>query len=93
MSTDITSLGLVEVRGYVCAIEVADAMIKSSNVRIFAQLTLNPGLVTIVVEGDLGACEAAVAVGADIARGRGALVSVLLKGKPDSAIEALLKRI
>ncbi len=93
MNTHITSIGLVEVKGFISAVEVADAMIKSSEVRIYTYLKLNPGLITIVVEGDLGACESAVDAGARVATNRGTLVSVLVKGKPDAAIESLLRKM
>src|SRR5690554_4706013 len=87
---NIQSLGFVEVRGAANAIAVADAMIKSSNVRILTESRLDPGQVTIIVEGDLGACHAAVEIVAEVARQHDALVAVLLKGKPDPAIETFL---
>lgn len=87
----IESLGFVEVRGAANAIAVADAMIKASNVRILSESRLDPGQVTIIVEGDLGACHAAIDIGAEVARQNNCLVGVLLKGKPDAAIEALFQ--
>ncbi|RJF92056.1 BMC domain-containing protein [Noviherbaspirillum saxi] len=91
MNARITSLGFVEVKGLSCAIAVADAMLKSSSVCLYAQMQRDPAQITIVVEGDLGACDAAVTAGAEVARGLDALVGVLVKGKPDIAIEALLR--
>jgi ethanolamine utilization protein EutK len=87
----IRSLGFVEVKGYVSAIAVADAMVKTSNIKIMMDAKLDPGQVTIVVEGELGACEAAVSAGAEVARRFGSLVGVLVKGKPDRAIEDLVR--
>lgn len=88
----IESLGFVEVRGAANAIAVADAMVKASNVRILSESRLDPGQVTVVVEGDLGACHAAVEVGAEVARRHNCLIGVLLKGKPDPAVEALFHK-
>lgn len=85
----IESLGFVEVRGAANAIAVADAMLKASNVRVLSESRLDPGQMTVIVEGDLGACQAAIEVGAEVARRNNCLVGVLLKGKPDPAIEAL----
>lgn len=85
----IESLGFVEVRGAANAIAVADAMLKASNVRVLSESRLDPGQVTVIVEGDLGACQAAIEVGAEVAQRNHCLVGVLLKGKPDPAIEAL----
>lgn len=88
----IVSLGFVEVRGASNAIAVADAMVKASNVRILSESRLDPGQVTVVVEGDLGACHAAIEAGAEVARKHDCLVSTLLKGKPDIAIERLFEK-
>lgn len=87
----IESLGFVEVRGAANAIAVADAMLKASNVRILSESRLDPGQVTVIVEGDLGACQAAIEIGAEVARRSDCLIGVLLKGKPDPAIEALFQ--
>ncbi len=88
---NIESLGFVEICGAVASIVVADAMVKASQVRILSESRLDPGLLTIVVEGDLGACVAAVEAGARAARAQGCLVATLVKGKPDPAIEALFQ--
>ena len=55
----IDSLGLLEVYGLASGIEAADAMLKSANVRILNYEMLIPGMITLVVEGDLASCRAA----------------------------------
>ncbi|MBV8470473.1 MAG: BMC domain-containing protein [Burkholderiaceae bacterium] len=82
----LKSLGFVEVRGLAHAIVTADAMVKSAGVRIRVQQQVDPGLMTIVVEGDLGACEAAVEAGVAVARLHEALVAALVKGRPDDSL-------
>ena len=54
----INSLRLLEVRGLVAGVEAADAMLKSARVRLLRAHQVNPGLITLVVEGDLAACRA-----------------------------------
>ena len=71
----IDALGLLEVRGLACGIEAADAMLKAASVRLLRQAVTNPALVTLVVEGDLAACRAALDAGAALATRRGCLVS------------------
>ncbi|MGU0017167.1 BMC domain-containing protein [Escherichia coli] len=59
----INALGLLEVDGMVAAIDAADAMLKAANVRLLSHEVLNPGRLTLVVEGDLAACRAALDAG------------------------------
>ena len=56
----INALGLLEVEGMVAAIDAADAMLKAANVRLLSHEVLDPGRLTLVVEGDLAACRAAL---------------------------------
>ena len=47
----INALGLLEVDGMVAAIDAADAMLKAANVRLLSHEVLDPGRLTLVVEG------------------------------------------
>jgi ethanolamine utilization protein EutK len=80
----IDSLGLLEVRGLVAGIEAADAMLKSARVRLLRQHQVNPGLITLVVEGDLAACRASVDAGVAAAGRIGEVVSQRVIGAPDA---------
>jgi ethanolamine utilization protein EutK len=75
--------GFLEVKGLAVAIEVADAMLKSANVRIVKQIKTNPALITLVVEGDIGSCRAAVDAGRSLALRFNALVSEKVIGRPE----------
>jgi ethanolamine utilization protein EutK len=86
----IDAFGLVEVRGLVAAIEAADAMLKTASVRLIRQHQINPGLITLVVEGDLGACRAAVDAGVAAAARLGEVVSRLEIGRPDGDTETMI---
>ena len=55
--------GFIETRGLTAAIEAADAMVKAAKVSIIKQQKIGGALVTILVEGELGACQSAVAAG------------------------------
>ena len=74
------SLGLVEVRGLSCAIEVADAMVKAANVVLEA--ARGNGMMTVKVRGDVGAVRAAVEAGKVTASSYGALVSAHVIARP-----------
>ena len=78
----INALGYVEVRGLAAAIETADAMLKCAEVRLLRQLLRDPMQTTIIVEGSLGACRAAVDAGQAAATRMDAFVAGLVMGRP-----------
>ncbi len=78
----INSLGYVEVRGLAAAIETADSMLKCAEVRLLRQLLRDPAQITLTVEGQLGACRAAVDAGQACAMRLGAFVSCQVLGRP-----------
>jgi len=53
------ALGMVETKGYVGAVEAADAMVKSANVSLVGKERIGAGYVTVMVRGDAGAGKAA----------------------------------
>lgn len=58
------ALGIIETVGLAAAIEAADAAVKSANVTLIGyELTKGGGMVTIKLEGDVGAVKAAVEAG------------------------------
>ena len=92
-STTVEALGLVETRGFIAAIEAADAMVKAANVTLLGKEKTGSGLVTILVRGDVGAVKAAVEAGIEAARRVGELVSIHVIPKPDQDTETILRRI
>ena len=86
----INSLGLLEVFGMASSIDAADAMLKSANVRIINHEVVIPGMVTIVVEGDLAACRAAVDAGVAAANRTGRVIGSKVIGRPDDDTEWLI---
>jgi microcompartment protein CcmL/EutN len=65
------ALGLIETKGYIGAVEAADAMVKSANVTLLGYVKVGAGLVTVLVQGDVGAVKAAVDAGAVAAQAAG----------------------
>ena len=51
---DTNSLGMIETKGLVGAIEAADAMVKSANVQLVGKEQVGGGLVTVMVRGGSG---------------------------------------
>ncbi|ENO85523.1 BMC domain-containing protein [Thauera linaloolentis] len=86
----IDALGFLEVRGLVAAIEAADAMLKAADVKLIRQHQVDPRFITLVVEGDLAACRAAVDAGKAAAARLGEVVSRLEIGRPDADTETMV---
>lgn len=86
------SLGLVETRGLVGAVEAADAMLKAANVTLVGKEQVGGGLVAVLVRGDVGAVKAATDAGAAAAAKVGELVSVHVIPRPHQETEAILPK-
>ncbi len=84
------ALGLIETRGFVGAVEAADAMVKAADVKLMSKETVGAGLVTVMVRGDVGAVKAAVDAGAAAAKRVGELVSVHVIPRPHNDVEGIL---
>lgn len=84
------ALGLVETKGLVGAIEAADAMTKSANVRLIGYEKIGSGLVTVMVRGDVGAVKAAVDAGAVAAEKVGQVISQHVLPRPHKDTEKIL---
>ncbi len=65
-------------------------MAKAANVRLVSRQGIGAGLVTVVCEGDLASCQAAVDAGKNAAARVGELVSAHVIARPDKDTEALV---
>lgn len=83
----INALGLLEVSGLTASIEAADAMLKAAQVRLLSQTVTPPGLVTLVIEGDLAACRAALDAGSAAASRLGQVLVRKEMGRPEKDTE------
>ena len=87
---DTNSLGMIETKGLIGAIEAADAMVKSANVQLVGKELAGGGLVTVMVRGDVGAVKAATDAGAAAAEKVGELVSVHVIARPHTEVDNIL---
>lgn len=88
----MSALGLIETRGLIAAIEGADAMVKSANVRILEKTYIGAGLVTISVTGDVAAVKSSIDV-ATVAIARlcgGEIVSSHVIPRPQVGVAEIL---
>ncbi|MBW1720476.1 MAG: BMC domain-containing protein [Deltaproteobacteria bacterium] len=87
------ALGMIETKGLVGAIEAMDTMVKSANIEVLGMKEIGAGLVTVFVEGDVGAVKAALDAGAASVNKIGEIVSVHVIARPsEETLKALPKR-
>ena len=89
---DTNSLGMIETKGLIGAIEAADAMVKSANVQLVGKEQVGGGLVTVMVRGDVGAVKAATDAGAAAAEKVGELISVHVIARPHTEVDVILPK-
>jgi len=80
------AIGLIETRGLVGQIQASDAMLKAANVSLVKQVQIGGGLVTTIIEGDVGSVRAAVDAGASAASKVGELISAHVIPRPDKGL-------
>ncbi len=88
----LEALGMVETKGFIGAVEAADAMVKAANVQLIGKEYIGAGYVTIFVRGDVGAVKAATDAGAAAARRVGELISVHVIPRPHGEVERVLPK-
>ena len=85
------ALGMIELYGYLAAVEALDAALKAANVTRLDVIKVGGGLVTALVEGDVGAVKAAMDASAAAAQRVGRVISVHVIPRPHSDVEHMLK--
>ncbi|MBU3158826.1 propanediol utilization microcompartment protein PduA [Clostridium frigoris] len=86
------SLGMIETKGLIGAIEAADSMVKAANVVLIGYEKIGSGLVTVMVRGDVGAVKAATDAGAAAAKRVGEVISVHVIPRPHTDVEKILPK-
>jgi ethanolamine utilization protein EutM len=87
------ALGMIETKGFVGAVEAADAMVKTAGVLLVGYRNVDGTLISVFVRGDVGAVTAAVEAGKAAARRVSELVAYHVIPMPYPEIEKMLPRI
>ena len=85
------ALGMIEVYGYLTAVEALDSALKAANVSWLGVEKVRGGLVTVLVEGDVGAVKAAMDASAAAAERVGTVISVHVIPRPADDVTRMLK--
>lgn len=91
--SDYKALGGIETFGLVYVLEAADAMEKAADVEIIGYENVASGYISILVSGDVAACEAAVEAGVKAVEKMGAEVySSLVIASPHHDLSKITER-
>jgi len=84
------AIGLIETQGFTAVLEAIDTACKAANVTVLGKEKLGGGYITVIIEGDIAAVEAAVAAGRARVGELGKLIAAHVISRPSPAIMALL---
>ena len=80
------AIGLIETIGMVPALLAADAMLKAGDTELISYENVGSTLVTVIVRGDVAACEAAVKAVEEAAKSIGQLTAQNVMKRPVPAV-------
>ena len=86
----LQALGMIETYGLTASMEAADAMLKAADVELVGCEKIGAGLVTVMVQGDVGAVKAATEAGVEAASRIGEGVSVHVIPRPHGSVGLVL---
>ncbi|QEK11461.1 BMC domain-containing protein [Crassaminicella thermophila] len=87
------ALGLIETFGIVFVLEAADAMCKAADVDLIGFENVASGYISVLVQGDVGACKAAVEAGIKAVEDMNAEVySSVVIASPHQDLEKIISR-
>ncbi|NMM63801.1 BMC domain-containing protein [Clostridium sp. P21] len=86
------ALGLIEVYGYLGAIEAADTALKAANVDLIGCEKVKGGIVTVKIKGDVGAVNSAVQAAEEAAKKISKLISTHVIARPDISTWSIVEK-
>lgn len=86
----MNALGMIETYGYLAAVEALDSALKAANVSLVDTVKVKGGLVTVLIDGDVGAVKAAVDAAAAAAERVGTVVSIHVIQRPAADVKTML---
>lgn len=84
------ALGMIEVYGYLAAVEALDSALKAAQVSLIDVVQVKGGLVTVLFSGDVGAVKASVDASKKAAKRVGQVVSVHVIPHPTEDLARML---
>jgi len=86
------AIGFIETQGYTAVIEAIDTAVKAADVSVLGREKLGGGFITVVIQGDVAAVEAAIAAGKEKVEGLGKLIAAHIIARPSAGVLGLLPK-
>ncbi len=86
------AIGFIETQGYTAVIEAIDTACKSGNVQVIGREKLGGGYITVIIQGDVAAVEAAVEAGKAKVDGLGNLIASHVIARPSEDVLQLIPK-
>lgn len=85
------AIGMVETRSLVAAIQAADTMVKSADVRIVDVNFVGSGVVAVIVSGEVAAVKAAVDNATEVVKNIAEIISTNVIARPHDEVDKILE--
>ncbi|WP_352418361.1 BMC domain-containing protein [Proteiniborus sp.] len=85
------AIGMVETRSLVAAIQAADTMVKSADVRIVDVNFVGSGVVSVIVSGEVAAVKAAVDNATEVVKNIAEIISTNVIARPHDEVDKILE--
>ena len=86
------AIGFIETQGYTAVIQAIDTACKAGNVEVIGREKLGGGYITVILQGDVAAVEAAVEAGKAKVEGLGNLIAAHVIARPSGEVMQLIPR-
>jgi len=84
------ALGMIETRSLVAAIQAADTMVKSADVKIIDLNYVGSGIISVIISGEVAAVQAAVANGRETAEQLAEIISSNVIPRPHEEVSKII---
>lgn len=84
------SIGSIETKGLVAAMQAADTMVKAADVNIVDMDIVGSALVAVIVSGEVAAVNAAVESAREVASQFGEIIATNVIARPHEEVEKML---
>jgi len=86
------AIGFIETQGYTAVIQAIDTACKAGNVEVIGREKLGGGYITVILQGDVAAVEAAIEAGKTKVDGLGNLIAAHVIPRPSGEVMQLIPR-
>ncbi len=84
------AIGIFETQGLTAVLQATDAMLKAANVELVGKEKIGAAYVTVVIQGDVAAVNAALEAGREAVGGLGTLIAAHVIARPHDDLKKLL---